>query len=431
MKMLVLVGALVAVATGALAQSMELKDTASGKCWSVPTLSEAGDGLTLATCNGSANQQLTLDAPSGNIYESGVAWGYCLREDTVAIDTCWTGYAEKWSMSNGYVMSQSTGKALLPNTSGVATLAIPPTVTTTPPGTWVNDQQAAAPAGDFAPSGYTQVWGDEFNQPNLDTTHWWTRESYSGGLQQSNNDVVSRYMDTGNHVMTGSTLKLMALPSGSAGSGLYATGMIRSKATVPLASGAGFYVAERAKVPNGMGTWLAFWLAPDDRGTVPSWPPELGPMEIITNSTRTTGMVGLDIQTNGEAWPGPIFNTTVTGNIPAAWSGAYNIDWPPFDTSAGFHVYGLLYKAGAWSASIDGTVYAHGTYNWNYSAGVAANPASIICNFDLGGSTGGPVDNSKMPQAYEIDFVRVYAEPGAPALGVSTIGVNTMPASGG
>lgn len=139
---LLAVVALVAMSAAANAQTTELKDTSSGKCWTASYLSGAGATLSLSPCNGSATQAFAVATDgSQTIYESGVPWGYCLREDTLTIDVCWSGYQEKWKISNGYIMSQSTGKALLPDTSGNASLK----ALTIPPGTWVNDQQAAAP----------------------------------------------------------------------------------------------------------------------------------------------------------------------------------------------------------------------------------------------------------------------------------------------
>jgi hypothetical protein len=125
------------MATAAQAQNMEIKDTASGECWGVSALSAAGVVPQLAPCDGSANQNLTFDSASGNIWESGIAWGYCLREDTLTIDVCWTGYPEKWVMVNGYVQAEN-GNALLPDANGNASLG-------SPAGPWVFDQQAAAP----------------------------------------------------------------------------------------------------------------------------------------------------------------------------------------------------------------------------------------------------------------------------------------------
>jgi beta-glucanase (GH16 family) len=435
-RLALLVGALLLAAPMAHAQNMEIKDTASGKCWAANDYK--GSNITLATCDGSASQRFTsvaMNSQSGKnfLWFNDGSWQFCAQaSQPLHLDACW----DDVSSQQGFTVNGSIAygaQTVIFGTDGLATLYTPPAYV---PPAYTEEQQTEAPppTGDFAPSGYTLAANDEFNEANLDTTKWWTRGSYSGGTQDHDNDVVSRYRESGNHVMTGTTLQLSLLGQGAdgVGVGLYPTGMIRSKFTLPLASGSGYYIAIRAKVPNGMGTWPAFWLAPDDRETTPSWPPELGPMEIITNATRTASVVGLDIQTNGEAWPGPIFNTTVVGGSPDVWSAQYNLYWPQFDASADFHVYALQYKAGNWTASIDGIAYAHGTYNWNYSVGVPANPASIICNLEFGGSTGGTGGlTSTFPQVYELDWLRVYTEPGAPALGVSTVGQDLMPASGG
>jgi beta-glucanase (GH16 family) len=391
----------------------------------------------LATPNDSPSQSWQLydgnDGDFNMLYAPSM--NMSLRTDTLLLDAPWYNSAspQQWFIVQTNQLQAGAGpNTMQPTTDGTSIqLALPPV----PPG-WSFSAQSPPPlTGDFAPSGYTFVQGDEFTAANLDTTKWWTRGSYSGGTQDHDNDVVSRYRESGNHVMTGNTLQLTLLGNGvdGVGTGLYPTGMIRSKFTIPLASGDGFYIAIRAKVPNGLGTWSAFWLAPDDRTTVPSWPPELGPMEIITNATRTTEMIGLDIQTNGEAWPGPIFNTTVTSDQGTNWSGAYNLWFAPFNANEDFHVYALKYKGGNWWMTVDGTLISNGTYNWNYTVGVPANNANIICNLEFGGSTGGTGGlTTSFPQIYELDWVRVYQENGTSStLGVSTIGEDLMPSSGG
>jgi hypothetical protein len=136
-RLALLVGALLLTAGHAHAQGAEIKDTASGKCWAVSPLGTAGIVPALAPCDNSSDQSLTFDPATGNIWESGIAWGYCLREDTLTIDVCYSGYQEKWALVNGYVQAEN-GKALVPDANGNATLA-------STAGPWVFDPQTPPP----------------------------------------------------------------------------------------------------------------------------------------------------------------------------------------------------------------------------------------------------------------------------------------------
>ena len=398
-----------------------------GNQWVIPIL---------ATPNGSPSQQWTLyDNTDFNLLVADSLGWMALRTDNLLISPAWKDPSspQHWFLRpDGQLQAEQGPLVLRPTADGAS-------VMTTDLIGWTFTIPVLA---DFAPAGYILVAQDEFTAPNLDTTKWWTRGSYNGGTQQfMNAGEVGRYNENGNHIMTGDTVKLMALPVGSAGAGLYATGAIRSKFTIPLASGDGYYIAVRCKVPNGRGIHVAAWLTCDDRSPLtPSWPPELGAMEVLVNATydgsgnRTSGqdteVIGLDIQTNGSG----LYNANVISDQSANFNTTFNIWFADFLADQDFHVYGLWYKNGNFAQTIDGRPISHGTYNWIYQDNTPANPANIICNFDLGGPVAGTqgIDKSKFPQAYEIDFVRVYQEPGTSShLGVSTVGVDLMPPTGG
>ncbi len=47
---------------------------------------------------------------------------------------------------------------------------------------------AAAAAQSSVPSGYVEVFGDEFDEKQLDTSKWWTRYIHNGGMLDFLND---------------------------------------------------------------------------------------------------------------------------------------------------------------------------------------------------------------------------------------------------
>src|SRR5581483_3301600 len=153
---------------------------------------------------------------------------------------------------------------------------------------------AAAAAQSSVPSGYVEVFGDEFDEKQLDTSKWWTRYIHNGGMLDFLNDEQQRYRESGNHVMTGHSLILMAKRTGP---GRYESGMIRSKRTFKYG-----YFEARAKVPRGRGVWPAFWLASGRRagdGKI-GWPPEIDIAELVNNGAEdTTAMLHVSAKSNG------------------------------------------------------------------------------------------------------------------------------------
>src|SRR5262249_44324161 len=73
---------------------------------------------------------------------------------------------------------------------------------------------APAPSEDspWVPAGYSRVFGDEFDEPALDTSRWWTRYVTNGGTLNTlpSNGEHELYGVQDNHVMTGSSLALTA-----------------------------------------------------------------------------------------------------------------------------------------------------------------------------------------------------------------------------
>lgn len=62
----------------------------------------------------------------------------------------------------------------------------------------------------WVPADHSLVFSDEFNGPELDMSTWWTRYVYENGMLDHLNDEQQRYREQKNHVMTGSSIKLMA-----------------------------------------------------------------------------------------------------------------------------------------------------------------------------------------------------------------------------
>jgi beta-glucanase (GH16 family) len=251
-----------------------------------------------------------------------------------------------------------------------------------------------------AADGWTVVFEDEFEQAGLDTKRWFTRFIYNSGTLDYFNDEKQRYRENGNHVLAGGILNLVTKEPNS--SGLYPSGMIRSRATFRYG-----YFEARIKLPPGRGMFPAFWLNSDyDETGYLSWPPEIDIMEFAPNGvTEFPNMVHSNValsspNTQGGQWLYRDSN----------FNSQYKFYRAPVDMTRDWHVYGML-----WDTDDTVTVYLDGrklwqrVYRWLYKDGRQAGPAHILINLAVGGAWAGAggIDNSALPAALQVDYVRV------------------------
>ncbi len=276
--------------------------------------------------------------------------------------------------------------------------------------------QSDAGQSPYVPSGYDLVFSDEFDEPQLDTNEWWTRYVYSGGTLNSlsGNGEQETYGESNNHVMTGSTMKLMAYKTGT---GTYASGMVRSKTIFKYG-----YFESRVKMPGGLGVWPAFWLNPEDQ----NWPPEIDIFEFVNNGVEDTvdmlhtGVIDHGAQASSFVYTHPSFDTQWT-----YWKA-------PFNIPDAFHVVGLLWDANGATTYVDGKEIVQRGYKWVHDDGSDAGYAHVLLNLAIGGPWAGRhgVDDSAFPQGLEVDYTRVYQKAGAHDTSTSTTGQNFCPATG-
>src|SRR5262249_28809155 len=154
-----------------------------------------------------------------------------------------------------------------------------------------------------------------------------------------------RYRENNNHVMSGTSLKLMSRKVGSG----YESGMIRSKVIVKYG-----YFEARVKMPAGLGSWPAFWLNPEDA----SWPPEIDIFEFVNNGVEDkTNMLHTGvIVTKGQSAPFLEKDT------------AFNDQWTfwtaPYAFPDDFHVISALWDEGSVTTYVDGKMIVKRGYSW-------------------------------------------------------------------
>jgi beta-glucanase (GH16 family) len=146
----------------------------------------------------------------------------------------------------------------------------------------------------------------------------------------------------------------------------------------------------KAKLPNGGGTWPAFWMLGANIDAV-GWP-NCGEVDIMEHVGNNEGTVQSAMHT-----PSSYGNTQNKG--------AQFIS----NVTTAFHVYELEWTTEKMVFSVDGTV--HYTYQpsvqnsstWPFNA-----DQFLIFNIAMGGNLGGTIDPNFQTSTMEIDYIRVY-----------------------
>ena len=150
-----------------------------------------------------------------------------------------------------------------------------------------------------------------------------------------------------------------------------------------------------AKLPQGKGVWPAIWTLGTNISRV-GWP-ACGEIDIME-------FVGKE--------PGNIY-----GTLHYAIDGKHQSDGGKIETAKpydDFHIYALEWHSDRIDVFFDSKKYHTVLID---KAGKGEDnpfrkPHYILINFALGGSWGGPIDETVLPQKFLIDYVRIYRETG-------------------
>lgn len=237
------------------------------------------------------------------------------------------------------------------------------------------------------PEGYKLVWQDEFNSSSAmpDTTRWW----YETGGHGWGNNEIQNYIpgiqggDTCAFLSDG-TLKIVARKKGEQ--------VLSARMNTKESWTYGYFEA-RLKLPQGKGTWPAFWMMPKNGK---SWPAD-GEIDIMEEVGYRPNWVSSSIHCKA-------YNH-VAGTQRTAEKYISTAE-------SDFHVYAVEWTEDFIKGYIDGECYftfendkAGNKDTWPFYT-----PFYLKLNLAWGGNWGGSqgVDESKLPATYEIDYVRVY-----------------------
>jgi beta-glucanase (GH16 family) len=236
--------------------------------------------------------------------------------------------------------------------------------------------------------GWQLVWHDEFEGEELDRSKWDARLPWGGtdGTgRHHKNDYASYIMDHNIELGDG-TLKLLTRREDvTAANGRvfnYTQSMMTTSRQFRHKYG---YWEVRAKLPAkaGPGLWPAFWTLAD------GWPPEMDILEVWTSSNRSHQGMCYRREDGGIGWDS--LNTHTP--LPTGWT-TYGMEWGP-----GYQIY-----------NINGEVTKR-----IYGAHVTDVPHYILLNSGVE-SGSPPTAATVFPNAFEVDYVRVYARPEVPTV---------------
>ena len=274
--------------------------------------------------------------------------------------------------------TSSTAADASVNAAAQATPASAPAASTTPAAATTTAASATAAAGPFGQdaSQYTMTFDDEFDN-GFNSNVW--------------NDKI--WYDTSNatknYTVENGALKIWPQKDGS---GNFFNRTLDTDGKYYQTYG---YFEIEAKLPNGKGTWPAFWLLNHDQsGTVR---PEIDILEAYSGGGAGSGWS--DSSLHPTAFASTIWPTGIDNGASAGHYTLQNIG----DLSAGFHKYGVKWEPNKITFYFDGQEF--------YSVNVSMSSRMYILLDLWFGSASGAADDTT-PQgaanSYEVNYVRAW-----------------------
>jgi beta-glucanase (GH16 family) len=234
------------------------------------------------------------------------------------------------------------------------------------------------------------VWSDEFNQPGRPgAAKWGYEEGYirNNELQYYTHDRVENARIENGNLVIEARKEIFPIGEGKPPA-RYTSASLTTEGKASWTYGR---IEVRAKLPRGSGMWPAIWTLGDDFRTV-GWP-RCGEIDIMELVGKEPGIIHGTIHyfTNGHH---------ATQGAPLPVSG----------TDTGFHVYAAEWTPDRIDLFVDNQKYFGFAVNQADDNGQNPfhKPHYLILNLALGGSWGGPIDDSIFPQRMTVDYVRVY-----------------------
>jgi beta-glucanase (GH16 family) len=242
------------------------------------------------------------------------------------------------------------------------------------------------PTPDWERDGWTLVWQDEFDGPEINPDHW-THEIGGHGWGNGENQYYTDSPD--NSFIEDGMLVIQALEQNYLGKP-FTSARLTTQGKVTQQYGR---IEARIQIPTGKGIWPAFWMLGENFDTV-GWP-RSGEIDIMEN-------IG------SEPW---VVHGTLHGPGYSGGSGvgaSYRLpDRSPFH--ADFYVYAVEWEPDEIRWYVDDALYNTITPDDLPGDWVYDQPFFIILNVAVGGRWPGyPDQTTEFPQHMLVDYVRIY-----------------------
>ena len=284
-----------------------------------------------------------------------------------------------------------------------------------------------------SPGEWQLVWSDEFDGSTIDSAKWNVLTDCWGGGNDEQQCYTARPR---NVVVADGALQLIARHESFTGSAepeewSAPQGSPAAERTLPFTSGkvttrgkaAWRYgrIEMRARLPQGQGTWPAFWMMPAD-SAYGGWPLS-GEIDIF--EAVNLGVVCEDCEEGGE---NSVLGTLHYGAPPPDNAHSNREIAFPGVLDGEFHTYGVIWEEGRFTWTIDGEAFGTQVASdwWTAASETGTAPFDrefyLILNLAIGGnwpeSTAlGGVSSENFPKRMEIDWVRVWQCGGDAATG--------------
>lgn len=236
--------------------------------------------------------------------------------------------------------------------------------------------------------GYRLVWSDEFEKDGRPDPEKWTFET---GGKWANRELQAYTDRPENAFVRDGMLHIRSLKEECMGRSYTSARMM----TYPHAAWRYGWFEIRAKLPNGVGSWPAFWLLPVSFREGVRWPlcGEIDMME-HTMAEKDVLVYSLHSEKFNHMRPRP-FQRSTRVHSPGA--------------SSEFRTYAMEWTHDKVEYFLDGKSvcrYSRGAEDagdWPFD-----QPFYLILNVAVGGFMGGPVNDADLPCEMLVDHVRVY-----------------------
>lgn len=240
----------------------------------------------------------------------------------------------------------------------------------------------------IAGTNYRLVWSDEFDGSALNLAHW-SHDLGEGVNGWGNNEVQSYTSSADNLAVGDGRLVIKALKNGSS----WTSARIKTQGKRSFKYGK---IEFRAKLPTGLGPWPAAWMLGSNIDSV-GWP-ACGEIDVMEWKGSAPNVVGHATHSPSRHGGNPISTTAAVA-----------------DPSGSFNTYAVLWAPGQVTFSVNGVTT--GSWSTVETGDPFEKEFFLLLNLAMGGSyVGNYVDPALTSATYEVDYVRVYQAPDAPAL---------------